>query len=162
MHKPEQVKISITRPDGGVTIMAFVTKSFLPHGDGKNDIEFQREATAENINAEIKKANLACASWRIIDDSEIPEDRTFRDAWKDDSKIFVDMQKAREIHKANLRKARRPLLVSLDFKFMRALEAGDTKKQAEIAAQKQALRDVTAKPEIEAAQTPDALKAITV
>ena len=35
MHKPEQIKISIARPDGGVTIMAFVTKSFLPNGDGK-------------------------------------------------------------------------------------------------------------------------------
>jgi len=43
--------------------------------------------------------------------------------------------------------------------FMRAVEAGDTAKQAEIAAKKQALRDATDDPVITAAQTPEELKA---
>jgi hypothetical protein len=43
---------------------------------------------------------------------------------------------------------------------MRAQEQGDQAKADEIAAKKQALRDVTADPAIDAATTPDELKAV--
>jgi len=74
--------------------------------------------------------------------------------------ITVDMTKAREIKRDQLRAERRPLLEQLDVEFMRAQEAGDTQKQALIADKKQALRDVTADPAIDAATTPDELKAV--
>ena len=48
----------------------------------------------------------------------------------------------------------------VDVEFMRAVEAGDADKQAEIAAKKQALRDATSDPAITAATTPDELKAV--
>lgn len=55
--------------------------------------------------------------------------------------IKVNLDKAKEIQKDKLRRARKPLLEKLDVDFVRALElGGDT---ASIAAQKQALRDVT-------------------
>jgi hypothetical protein len=55
--------------------------------------------------------------------------------------IKINVDKAKEIQKNKLREARKPLLEKLDVDFVRALElGGDT---ASIAAQKQALRDVT-------------------
>jgi hypothetical protein len=74
--------------------------------------------------------------------------------------ITVDMAKAREIQRGRIRAARQPLLAALDVEFMRAVEAGDAARQAEVAAQKQALRDAPAHPDIEAAETPEALKAV--
>lgn len=73
--------------------------------------------------------------------------------------IVVNMQKALEIKKQMIRKEREPMLASLDVEMMRALESGDTVKQAEIAAKKQALRDATADPAILNAGTPEELKA---
>lgn len=74
--------------------------------------------------------------------------------------ITVNMTKAREIKKDMIRADRAPLLAALDVEYMRAVETGDTVKQAEIAAKKQALRDATKDPAITAAQTPDQLKAV--
>jgi hypothetical protein len=75
--------------------------------------------------------------------------------------IFTDMTKAREIKRDMIRAERNPLLEQLDVEFMRAQEAGDTALQQEIAAKKQALRDATVDPVIDAATTPDELKAAT-
>jgi len=75
--------------------------------------------------------------------------------------ITVDMTKAREIKRDQLRAERKPLLEKLDVEYMRAQEAGDTALQQEIAAKKQALRDATVDPAIDAATTPDELKAAT-
>ena len=57
--------------------------------------------------------------------------------------IIVNPDKAKAIWKDKWREARKPLLASLDIEFMKAVESADTDKQAEIATQKQALRDVT-------------------
>ena len=75
--------------------------------------------------------------------------------------INVNMTKAVEIKKDMIRAERAPLLADLDVQFMRAVEAGDTAKQAEISTKKQALRDATDDPAIAAATTPDELKAVT-
>lgn len=74
--------------------------------------------------------------------------------------ITVNMTKAVEIKKEQIREERKPLLDALDVEFMRAVEAGDTDAQATIAAKKQALRDATDDPAIAAATTPDELKAV--
>lgn len=74
--------------------------------------------------------------------------------------ITVNMTKAREIKKDMIRADRAPLLAALDVEYMRAVETGDTVKQAEIAAKKQALRDATKDAAIASAQTPDQLKAV--
>jgi hypothetical protein len=72
--------------------------------------------------------------------------------------ITIDMEKARDIHRDKMRVARAPLLTTLDVAFQRALE--QNANTATIVAQKQALRDVTSDPAIEAAQTVDQLKAV--
>ena len=69
----------------------------------------------------------------------------------------IDMAKAREIHKTNIRTARAPKLAELDIEFQKALEtSADT---SAIIAKKQALRDAPADSGIAAASDTDALKA---
>jgi len=99
--------------------------------------------------------------FRIIDDAAVPADRTFRESWKLGTLgVEQDMAKCREIHKTNLRRLRAPKLAALDIEYMRADEVGDTAKKANLAKQKQALRNVTADPAIASASTPEELKAV--
>ena len=74
--------------------------------------------------------------------------------------IKVNMDKAREIKKDQIREARKPLLEALDIDFMRAVEAGDTTQQAQIIKKKEMLRDATDDPAIAAASTPEELIAL--
>ena len=69
----------------------------------------------------------------------------------------IDMAKAREIHKTNIRTARTPKLQELDIEFQKAQEtSADT---SAIVAKKNALRDAPADSGITAASTTDELKA---
>ena len=72
--------------------------------------------------------------------------------------ITINLTKAKEIAKNNLRIEREPVLASLDIQFMRAVESGNTQAQAEIASQKQALRDITADESITGATDVNGLK----
>lgn len=98
---------------------------------------------------------------QVVDESAIPANRAFRNAWKAGAGVVEhDMGKCREIHKDNLRRHRAPKLAALDVELMRAMESGDPGKRADIAARKKGLRDVTRHPEIDAAQTPEQLLAV--
>lgn len=93
--------------------------------------------------------------------ADVPSDRTYRDAWKrgvGPQKIDHDMVKAREIHRNHMRRARAPLMEALDVEVMRKVEAGQP--VGPLAAQKQALRDVTADPAIDNAQDVASLKQV--
>ena len=69
----------------------------------------------------------------------------------------IDMAKAKEIHKNNIREARTDKFNELDVEFTKALEIGsDT---TEIKNKKQALRDAPADSAINSANTTDELKA---
>jgi hypothetical protein len=104
-----------------------------------------------NINGDVRDASSIT----------VPTDRTFRGAWQfSGDAVEIDMVAAREIHRDNLRAERKPLLEALDVEYMKALEA-DT-GTVNITAQKQKLRDVTEDARIEAAATPDELKALTL
>ena len=69
----------------------------------------------------------------------------------------IDMAKAREIHKDNIRVARTEKFKELDIEFQKALETGAS--TTDIVAKKQALRDAPADSGIAAASNTDALKA---
>jgi len=71
--------------------------------------------------------------------------------------IKIDMAKAKEVHKKNIRDARAPKLAALDVDFQRALETSSG--TALIVANKQALRDAPAAAGIATATTTDELKA---
>lgn len=71
--------------------------------------------------------------------------------------ITINLDKAKNIQKNRWREARKPLLTQLDTEFMRAVESGDIVKQQQIAAKKQALRDVTV-TDLSTITTPEELK----
>jgi len=73
------------------------------------------------------------------------------------SVIKIDMAKAKEIHKANIREARTPKLAELDVEFQRALETGAS--TTDIVTKKNALRDAPAATGISTALTDTDLKA---
>lgn len=91
---------------------------------------------------------------------QVPLDRTFRGAWasagEDSGAINVSMDKAKEIWRDKIRQARD--FAPLDAAFMKALETGAD--ASSVTAQKQALRDAPADPAINAATTPEQLKAV--
>ena len=102
-------------------------------------------------------------SYSIVEDSIIPTDQSFRDAWKGvgigttGATITEDITKAKEIHKSNIRNTRKLLLSALDVDFQRALEtSADT---SAIIAKKQALRDAPAASGIATAANTTELKA---
>ena len=102
-----------------------------------------------NINGDVREASSLT----------VPADRTFRGAWQfNGDAVEVDMTNALAIHKDNLRAERAPRLADLDVQYMKALEAGTG--AAEIAAQKETLRDITDDARLAAATTPDELKAL--
>ena len=94
----------------------------------------------------------------IIQDNEIPKNTFFERAWKIvDGKIEMDIVKARNVHRENIRLARQEKLAELDIEFQRALEASaDT---SAIVSKKQALRDAPADSAIDAATDEAGLKA---
>ena len=69
----------------------------------------------------------------------------------------IDMAKAKEIHKTNIRIARAPKLQELDIEFQKAQETSAS--TTDIVAKKVALRDAPADAAIDAATTIDELKA---
>lgn len=162
--RPEVVHIALAMSNGEVSVMQFITKERrLADGSGG----WEREASTENIEAAIAKAaknwdGLTVTQWKIIDPAVYQAaDREFRSAWKfsPDKDIDVDVEKAKEVWKDKIREARKPMLEALDTEYMRADEAGETAKKAEIAAKKQALRDATKDARIAKAASLDALKA---
>lgn len=104
-----------------------------------------------NINGDVREASSLSKT----------QDRTFRSAWQfDGDAVKVDMDKAVEIQKDNLRQERNPLFEALDVDTMKALESGAD--VSGIAAQKQRLRDITDDPRIAVAATPEELKVLTL
>lgn len=95
------------------------------------------------------------------DDVTLPSERTFREAWSiddDASNITINLEKAKNIWRDYIRRARQPLLEDLDLQFARAQETdADT---TAIIAEKQALRDAPGLASITNATTLDELKAI--
>ena len=71
--------------------------------------------------------------------------------------ISIDMTKAREIHKTNIREARAPKLLELDIEFQKALESSSS--TTDIVSKKKALRDAPANSAIASADTEAKLKA---
>jgi hypothetical protein len=113
----------------------------------EDDPDVYRDQTDEEFLAFVASTSVPEGiPYQVIDLSNIPQDRTFRSAWRaDGARIVEDVERAKEVAKDILRAQRAPLLQALDVAFMQALERGhDT---APIVAEKQRLRDITREPE---------------
>ena len=80
----------------------------------------------------------------IVEADSLPnEDNDFFNAWEQvKGVVTVNLEKAKAMTKERLRAERAPLLAAQDIAFQRALETGAS--TAEIVAEKQRLRDITA------------------
>lgn len=79
----------------------------------------------------------------IMDESDLPNaDSDFFEAWAFGKAIIVDLTAAKNIWRDKLRQLRDPVMAQLDIAYMRADEVGDIEAKAQIAAKKQALRDL--------------------
>ncbi len=81
--------------------------------------------------------------YKIVDSVDIDND--YFNAYEFDAELGakVNIEKAKAIHLDKFRAARAPKLAKLDVEYMKAVEANDDAKKAAVAADKQALRDVT-------------------
>jgi hypothetical protein len=167
----DYTRVAITLDDGTVALMSFITHgrgSILPYGAewSKTPGYWVRPATDDNIFQEISRAHAVGpqpVKYRIVDESEIPADRTFRNALVDKGgKLMHDMDKAKELHRAKIRRHRVALFAENDLALMTAMADGDKPAIAAAKARRQELRDAPANPAIDAAQTTEELKAISV
>lgn len=159
---PDVVTVVITRADGGLTVKRIIENEYR---DGA--LVLHRDVTPEFIEAELAKRAVfdGHLGWEIVPNDYCETDRTYRNAWKHEpgrKKPDHDMDKARLIQRIYLRKSRLAEFCRLDNEYRIAEEAGDAVAKKKIAAAKQKFRDVTADPRIEAAQTVEDLKLITL
>jgi hypothetical protein len=140
-------KIIFTNSDGGLSV---VTPVRNPYDTSLDDAEIEQRAWDKLPEDAINP--------HFVDAADIPTDRTFRNAWKNEGGIKVDMGKAKDLTKDRLRNERKPLLETQDVAFQRALESGAS--TTEIVKEKQRLRDIT--KQVDALTSLDELKALSL
>lgn len=109
---------------------------------------------------------VTVVSWRRLSQAEHEQfdtDRPYRKSLRDrNGKIEHDIVAAREQHRDILRWQRNHAMPELDAQFTRALGQGKKVEQDAIEAERQKWRDAPADPRIDAAQSVEELKQITI
>jgi hypothetical protein len=95
--------------------------------------------------------------YKIVEALDIDDSYFNAYEYNEEAGAEVNIDKAKVLHLDKFRSARAPKLTALDVAFMRAVEQADADKQAEIAAAKQELRDVT---KVELPETLEEIKAV--
>ncbi len=161
--------VALTYNDGSVGVMQILRKPRVAAGvelPGLDPETGERAMTDEVIQYEVDRSvmlNKTVISWRRIEPEQLPTDRTFRAAWRDSGEhIYHDMPTCREVHRDNIRRRRAPMLAQLDIEAARVLETwpAGSSRHGQVIAKKNKLRNATDDPRIEAAASPEELKAI--
>lgn len=133
------MKIMYTRPeDNGVSIVIAAPKAAIEKVLGPLTQEQYEEHVLE------RSIPVGALNVKMISDEDLPADREFRNAWVDvtpDTKVNIDLSKAKDMKLAEMRAKRNKLLDEADKEFLLALEKGQD--LTAIKARKQALRDLT-------------------
>ena len=143
--------ILYTGPDGGVNVIIPTPETLAKFETEDEAIAYVREKSVPDDATKV----------RVIDKTAIPEKRTFRNAWVDDTdKAVTDRSKASDIHMDRIRESRNAELAKEDINFQRAIEADDASAKAAVATKKQTLRDLPATFDLSGASTDDELDAL--
>ena len=133
-------KIIYTNTDGAVHIVIPTAKENIEQMLGPlTQQEYEDHIYERSIPAGSTKV-------RVIDDSDIPTTREFRNAWVDitkESRVDVCCTRAKNLALDKLRINRNNKLKETDSVFMQALETNDTKKLDDIKKIRKDLRDLT-------------------
>jgi len=143
--------IIYTRKDGGVSILR-------PTKEQRELFDSDEQCLQDSIDKSIPND---ASDVMIVSKDSLISDRTFRNAFKIDTKnnkIVHDMDKAKDLLKEDLRHKRVPLLNELDVQFLKAVELDDEKKKAKVVVNKKKLRDVTEDKRITKAEDVEELK----
>ncbi len=171
MQESTLFAVTFADPDAPVCVLSFCTRGqspTLPSGamwlDSASSGTWYRAPNEANVAAELAKAlaGRVITSVRPITQADLPV-RAYRNAWRDDgAKIAHDMPKARELHLERVRRARIPKLAELDTEVLRVLEQRQANPNAldDVLTRKQALRDLPATLNVEAANTVEELLAL--
>ena len=122
----------------------------------ESDEDFLARIVARSVPSDARDVEIVAAE-------AVPADRTFRGAWRRDTRpmpapVTIDMAEARGIHRDRIRRARDRRLAALDLDYQRADEAGDAAEKRRVATLKQKLRDIPQSFDLGHAETPEALK----
>lgn len=139
--------IAYTANDGTTQIIYPAPDMFDPDSPTRQllasqDITFE---TDDDVYNWIKTKDVPQDATNIteIDQSLLPADRYFRDAWTvDGTSLTIDPVKALAIKIANLQAIATPLIDNLKSQFIDALMAADSAKQATITSQISQLNDI--------------------
>jgi hypothetical protein len=130
-----------TQPNGKVTVTVFYAKHLIER-------DLRKALTDEEHIAfclrRTQEENPNDTNFTPLPDDYILPDEEFRDAWiQKGAAIDHDLEKAREIQLARIRKARTSKFVELDIAYQRADESSNVVEKQLIASKKQALRNIT-------------------
>lgn len=120
------------------------------HNDENGDLLMSYPMTNCGLSADeiLEQISPLDNKYSVINQEELPEDSTYINSWTYDhenKKLDINVEKAKETQKDNIRIIRDKLLKEEDINFLKAVESGDTLKQNESSNRKQILRDL---PEI--------------
>jgi hypothetical protein len=140
--------------------MTDISKTIVYEGDEDNLVLLMLCEASPLTVEEVQAKDVPGGKTSYIVETSVVQnlDQDWRDAWTYDSSsgFGIDMTKAKNIHRNNIRARREELMPALDIEFQRALETGaDT---SAIVAKKNALRDAPANSAIDACTTTDELQ----
>ena len=132
-------KIAFTRESGSVSINYPVSKEIMETWRGKLTDEEYEKILSDKLVRTYPQYDLV-----EIEDSAIPADDEFRNAWKLDGVIInYNLDKAKAIQLSRIRAARKPKLAELDREYMIEDEKGVDGDKPTVTAKKKLLRDIT-------------------
>jgi len=136
------VYVAFTCADGRLCIMQFITNMRR----SPNGPSVLREATDTNILEEFRRSNQQPVSWRRISRADLPINRHFREAWKDQGvgNIAHDIEKVKNIAVERCRRDRDKKLDALDRDWMKAFGQGKKPIADSVEEERQKLRDLPA------------------
>ena len=133
-----------------------------PHPECPSGVSVMNLRSLPDLDDALAKWKLAhpgkYLSHREGADADRQTERVFRDALGSD--LTVDMPRARDIHRDRLRVLRAPKFEPLERAQRTALVQGNQLEASRLETELQKLRDATADPRIDSAQTPEELKAV--
>ncbi len=155
--------IHISKSEGDATLRLTKTMFELSRDGSDMTTHFDPQVHTLEAIASGSVPGHAAMSCRKCPDSELPKDRTFRDAWEDGpAKVQINMADARAIHMSRIRAARNKEFdrLELDRHQLSAMASEDPLTVSGIETQKQELRDLPETFDLSAANTPATLKAL--
>lgn len=159
------MKIVFINPDNSIGIIhptqnPSVIKRVLQQDDDGNasEIFIERFITIDEVALRDVPEGTP---YHVIEDSELPDDYTFRDAWTHDGQILsVDLERAKQIHLSRIRSARIAKFEELGFPLRLDADLEKSIIPQQTRDKLQTLRNIPQKLDLSAVSSPEELRAI--